>query len=391
MEQELTSISNKTVAIIGAGPSGCACAKFLQDYCDVTLFDKGSFLRTILPTGGGRCNLAYNELDFKVFAKNYPRGEKFLYSVLSKFCTYDSLEFFKSIGVETYAQDDGRIFPNSNSSKFVREKLLNSLTCNCIKEEVENISKLPNGYSLKTNKSSYAFDYIVVATGGHSGYQIIKNMGINIVEPTQSLVALQTSEDCSKLAGVSVKNVLYKDKKYLWNDDIIFTHKGVSGPLIYKISSVYARAILPYKIILDFVGNIDLQKDLDNNSKKEVKNLLSKYIPKSLAIYILDSLNIDQNLPCHKVNGAMRDAILNKLNNFEISVTGKVRDSEVVTCGGVDLSEVNSKTLESKSYAGLYFCGEVLDIDGFCGGFNLQNCWSTGYVVAESIKNSLNC
>ena len=219
MEQELTS---KSVAIIGGGPAGCACAYFLQKYCDVTIFDKGAFLRTLLPTGGGKCNLAHAEFDFKELAKNYPRGEKFLYSIFSKFDTSDTLEFFKSIGVDTYTRDDGCIFPVSNSSADVRSKLLKTLKCKFAKEEV---IKIENGFKIETNKSKYFFDYVVIAICGHAGVDLINKLNINVIEQTPSLVGFTTKEDFSTLAGVSINGLL-------------FTHKGVSGPYIYKYSSI---------------------------------------------------------------------------------------------------------------------------------------------------------
>ena len=144
---------------------------------------------------------------------------------------------------------------------------------------------------------------------------------------------------------------------------------------------------MPYTINLKLANDIDLQAQLDKNSKKEVKNLLGNYIPKSLARYVLEVLNIPNRILCHQINSKRRNRILNILHNFSFTVTSKMPDGEVVTCGGIDLSEINPKTLESKKYKGIYFCGEVLDIDGFCGGFNLQNCWSSGFVCAESIIN----
>lgn len=366
MGQELIS---KSVAIIGAGPAGCACAAFLKkDGIDVTLFDKGKFLRTLLPTGGGKCNLAHAEFDFRELAANYPRGEKFLYSIFSKFGTQDTLDFFKSIGIKTYTREDGCIFPVSNSSSDVRDKILKSLNCTFVNEE---IFKIEEGFKITTNKSKYLFDNIVIAIGGHAGVSLLQQLEIKINEQTQSLVGLVTEEDFSSLAGVSI-------------NDVLFTHNGVSGPYIYKISSLRARDKMPYTISLKLVDDFDLQDYLNNNPHKEIKNLLGQFIPKSLAQYITGDY---AQTKCHLINGKIRDEIYQKLTNFTITITGKVPDGEVVTCGGVDLKEVNSKTLESKKYKGLYFCGEILDIDGFCGGYNLQNCWSTAFVVANAIKN----
>ena len=391
MAQELTF--NKSVAIIGAGPAGCICAKFLIDSGIIpTIFDKGKYLRTILPTGGGRCNLAHSEFDFKELAKNYPRGEKFLYSAFSKFGTQDTLDLFNSIGIDTYTQEDNRIFPTSNSAKEVREKLLKVIQkSDFIKEEVEQIEKLQNCYKITTNKSKYAFDIVVLAIGGHSDFKILTPLDIKIEPPVQALVGLVTKEDFSDISGVSIKNVKVngKDFKNLGIGDIIFTHKGISGPLIYKISSIYARKEKPYKINLQILENLNLQELLDKNPHKEIKNLLGQFVPKSFANWLLNNLNIQEDTPCHKTNGKMRDSILNKLTNFENTITGNVPDVEVVTCGGVNLKEINPTSLESRKNEGLYFCGEVMDVDGFCGGFNLQNCWSTGFVAAKSIINSI--
>lgn len=389
MVQESTS--NKSVAIIGAGPAGCVCAKFLKNngFCPI-IFDKGKYLRTILPTGGGRCNLAHAEFDFKNLTKNYPRGEKFLYSVFSKFGTEDAIQFFKQLGIETYTQDDNRIFPKSNSSRDVQEKLLKALKgCKFVSEKVLSIEKLDNCYKIITNKSSYAFDVVIVSTGGHGNWDIFNKMDLNIIPPTQALVGLVTKENFSAISGVSIKNVKTYGKEFKNSDngDIIFTHKGISGPLIYKISSIFARKEMPYKLVFQLVKNLDLQAELNKNPHKEIKNLLGQFVPKSFAEFVLENLDIEKDTPCHKITGKLRNKIYKKLTTFEVTIISKVPDGEVVTCGGIDLKEINSKTMESKKYPNLYFCGEVLDIDGFCGGFNLQNCWSTAFVVAQSVCN----
>lgn len=389
MVQESTS--NKSVAIIGAGPAGCVCAKFLKNngFCPI-IFDKGKYLRTILPTGGGRCNLAHAEFDFKNLTKNYPRGEKFLYSVFSKFGTEDAIQFFKQLGIETYTQEDNRIFPKSNSSRDVQEKLLKALKgCKFVSEKVLSIEKLDNCYKIITNKSSYAFDVVIVSTGGHGNWDIFNKMDLNIIPPTQALVGLVTKENFSAISGVSIKNVKTYGKEFKNSDngDIIFTHKGISGPLIYKISSIFARKEMPYKLVFQLVKDLDLQAELNKNPHKEIKNLLGQFVPKSFAEFVLENLDIEKDTPCHKITGKLRDKIYKKLTTFEVTIISKVPDGEVVTCGGIDLKEINSKTMESKKHPNLYFCGEVLDIDGFCGGFNLQNCWSTAFVVAQSVCN----
>ena len=370
------------VGIIGAGPAGCACAKFLQDSASVTLFDFASPLRTLLPTGGGRCNLAHAEYDFKELVKNYPRGEKFLYSIFSRFSTSDTIDFFESIGIKTYTQDDFRIFPESNSSKQVREMLLKALNKTTIKRE--KALRLEDGEKLKliTDMNSYYFDSIIIATGGHASYELFTRLGINIIEPKPALVGLLTKEKLSNLSGVVIENCNSEGLI----DNLLFTHKGISGPLIYKISSLKAKNKFPYTLNIDLCPkDIDLQDLINSNPHKQINNLLSDYIPKRVVNYILEVCKISNSQKCHLINAKQRDCILEKIHSLNLTIIGTSPDGEIVTAGGVDLKEINPKTLESKKVKGLYFIGEVLDIDGFCGGFNLQNCWSTAFVASNAI------
>ena len=361
------------VAIVGGGPAGAMCAYFLQDNCDVMVFEKKLPLGTLLPTGGGRCNLAHAEYNFKELASNYPRGEKFLYSVFSKFSTNDTIELFEKIGVHTYIQDDMRIFPVSNSAKDVRDKFLKALNhTKFVKENVLRINLKGDKFSVVTDMGAYTVDYVIISTGSRSGYDLIKMLGHSIIEPKPALVGLKTKEDFSKISGVSINGIL-------------FTHKGLSGPEIYKISSIKARDKFPYKLNFNFVGDIDFQILLNDNSHKSIKNLLGEFVPKSFAQFCLESLNIDPDKKCHEIDGKTRDKILNKLQDFEVTIVGTFPDGEVVMSGGVDLKEVNPKTMESKIVKNVCFCGEVLDIDGFCGGFNLQNCWSTAYCASQAV------
>lgn len=365
--------SKSKVIIIGGGPAGCICAYFLQDRFDVSIIEKNSPLKTLLPTGGGRCNLAHAEFDFKELAKNYPRGEKFLYSVFSKFSTADTLDFFEKIGVETYIQENMRVFPQTDSAKDVREHFLQALKkVRFIKENALRVNQMEKDFSVVTDMGAYKADFVVVATGGHATYDLIKMLGHKIIEPKPALVGLLTKEKFAPISGVCI-------------NDVLFTHKGISGPKVYEISSLRAREKFPYKLHFDFIGEIDLQTELNSNPHKSIKNLLSEHIPKSFAEFVLTELKINPDTKSHAIDGKTRDKILNKLQNFEVNVTGTFPDGEVVTAGGIDLNEINSKNMQSKLVPHVYFCGEVMDIDGFCGGFNLQNCWSTGYLAAQGI------
>ncbi len=360
------------VAIVGAGAAGCICAYFLlKEGINVTLFDKGSPLRTLLPTGGGRCNLAHAEYDFKELAKNYPRGEKFLLSAFSKFSTWDTLALFEELGIKTYTQDDNRIFPVSNSAKEVRETILNKIhKAAIIKKEILSLKDLEN-----------EFTHIVVATGGHAGYELLKEYDINIIEPKPSLVGLNTKENFKDISGTVCHGV---NAEGLYGD-ILFTHFGVSGPLVYKISSIKAFEKFPYEIEFDLAPTLtNLQEILNISPHKEIKNILREYLPQKLVSKIL--LDIDETTKAHSINGKTRDLILDRIHKFRVTVCGTNRGEETVTAGGVDLNEINPKTMEVKGVNGLYCIGEVLNIDGFCGGFNLQNAWTTAFIAAENIK-----
>ena len=379
---------SKTIGIVGAGASGCICAyNLLKSGLDVTLIDASSPLMTLLPTGGGRCNLAHAIFDFKELAQNYPRGEKFLYSVFSKFSTADTLLLFEELGIDTYIQGNGRIFPTSNSAKEVRDIILSKLKMLGAKFEigqrVEAIFSLENGFKVKSKNSKYYFSDVVVAIGGKNGF--LKGIDIKTVPFHPSLVGLNSNTDFPK--GVVIKDVYSNDLRI--KEDILFTHFGISGPLVYTISSLKAFNKLPYKLSFDLYPNeINLQEILNSNSHKEIKNILSKILPLNFVIYLLKELNIVPELVGSKIDGKTRDRILDKIHNFEVVVTSVNKGEETVSAGGYDLDEINSKTMEVKKYPHLYIIGECLNIYGLCGGFNLQNAWSTAFVASETIKSS---
>ncbi len=380
------------IAIVGAGPAGCMTACLLNKDCSITLFDMSSPLKTLLPTGGGKCNLAHAEYDFRELAKNYPRGEKFLYSAFSKFGTSETIEFLKKIGVETYTREDDRIFPKSNSSKDVREKMLAQLHhCKFKKEEVLAIKKIENGFELKTNKASYLFDFVVIATGGKHGYKLLSDFGHKFEQPYPALVGLKTNPCFKDLQGVTVKNGKIISGKKSFVGDILFTDNGITGPAVFELSSINARKEFPYNINIDFLNkNVDWQEQFNKNPQKNLGNLLGEYLPKSFIKSIFKDKNIDLEQKCCIVKSNTKELVNMTLSNFNIQIIGTRKDGEIVTCGGLELNEFNSKTLESKLVKGIYACGEVLNIDGFCGGYNLQACWSTADLVSDGLNNILN-
>lgn len=393
------------IGIIGGGPAGIFCALFASEKEDneIYIFDKQDNLKTLLPTGGGRCNLAYGEFDFKELAKNYPRGEKFLLSVFSKFSTTDTLAFFEQTGVKTYMQEDFRFFPEANSSSFVRKKLIDKTRKNNIKnikEKVIDIKKEDDKFLVSTEKNHFVVDKLVIATGGRGqGQKFAKKLGHNIVPLRPALCSLLTKEtDFFDLSGLTLKNVcasvFYNNKKITTQTgDILFTHFGISGPLSYKISSYCAyinfTPEIPLNIKIKLTEHDNLEKSLteliNKNPQKNIINVVDTYIPHRLAEKILIKDKIYPKTKSGQLKKEDRLKIIKNLTEFSLIVIGVKRGEEIVTAGGIDLNEVNPKTMESKVIKNLYFCGEVLDIDGLTGGFNLQNCWSTGYICGTSL------
>ena len=400
------------IAIIGAGPSGAMAAIIASENAanQITLFDKSSPLQTLLCTGGGRCNLSYAEFDNRELAKFYPRGEKFLLSVFSQFSVEDTVEFFKNLGIETYIQADNRIFPASNKASDIRDALLKALNKPNIKTEKISISDVEysnNKFHLtEQNGKTMEFDSLVISTGGRGeGHKLAKKLSHTITPLKPALCSLVIKETALKeLSGITLKNIKADvyfggKKQFTQSGDFLFTHFGVSGPLVYKISSYAAfldySEITPLTIKLNLVNKAEdefdkiLTSEFLNNGKKSLLNVISEYIPKKLAKEILRTINEDCEKKVSEVNKVSRKKIVSAICCFELNAIKTHQGGEVVTAGGVDLNELNPKTLESKIIKNLFFCGEILNIDGLTGGFNLQNCWSSGFVVGNTLKDRI--
>lgn len=393
------------VGIIGAGPAGVFAAMNIVDMSDlkVCVFDAKQPLSTLLPTGGGKCNLSYYEPDIGEFVLNYPRGAKFLYSVFYGFDVNDTLNYFEKRGVKTYVRDDNKIFPVSNSSHAVAETMLKyskNKGIKFIKQKIISVTKETDIFVLKSSSGEYHFKKLLISTGGKD-FSLAKSLGHDIVEPRPSLVPLCIKEkEFYDLTGVSLKDISIKaffegKKTASAIGDFLFTAKSVSGPVIYKISSICAfkdfSSKNPVILKLNLTGKTDYEteefitKFISSHPNSKVKNMLSMLIPTSLGIKILERENIPPDKETVHLKISEKRQILEALQGLELTVTGRLKHGEIVTAGGVNLDEINSKTMESKIVPGLFFAGEVTNIDGFTGGFNLQNCWSTAGVAAKAI------
>lgn len=358
------------IAIVGAGPSGIYCAlNILKQFEElnfqnfaIAIFDKAQALRTILPTGGGRCNITNSIADIKEFCSNYPRGEKFLYSIYSRYFNNDALDFFNSIGIKTYTQQDGRIFPESNSAKDVKDKMLFRL------KKFKNV-KLANK-KIESKEDLKEFDRIILAAGSRGTDNLIKSFNHTLVEFKQALCGLVVENNIYP-KGVSIKSL---------DGDFIFTDKGISGPLAFKISSINAYKEFPYEIEINLFNYEDLIDEINKNSKKSIGNIVSSFIPRSLAQVTVKDFNKKAAEVSHKE--------LKKYSKLNLKIISASPDGEIVMAGGADLREVD-KNIKSKKHDNLWFCGEILNIDGYCGGFNLQNCWSTAAIVANDVVSSI--
>lgn len=387
------------LAIIGGGPAGVMAAIIAKEnnpLLDITIFDKAKPLVTLLCTGGGRCNLTNAEFDFKELAKNYPRGEKFLYSVFSQFDVSSMFEFFSKYGLELYIQDDNRVFPKSDQASEIKDLLIGIAVGKGIK-----IKSYTEVFSLKKEQNfiineNFSFDKVVIATGGRNkfGYKIAESLGHTVSDLEPVLCGMKTKEPFAEIAGVSLKNVLGKVKNIELQGDLLFTHKGLSGPLILNFSSHLAFEKMPISLSLNFSGldfeeqDLELIKLLAENPKKNISNLLQKYLPSALIDELLKKSGIPLEKKSFEINSKDRKCIAGFLSELKVDLIAK-DTPYMVTAGGIELNEVD-KNLQSKKVEGLYFAGEILNIDGLCGGYNLQACFSMGYVIGKSVSSNKN-
>lgn len=402
------------VAVLGGGPAGMIAAGTAASMGKKTiLIEKNEKLgKKLFITGKGRCNVT-NSADFDDFMKNIPRNSKFFYSAFSSFSNNDLVELLNTLGLKTKIERGGRVFPESDKSSDVikaLEKYLNKykadIRLNCKASSIKHENGSVNGVLLDGGQVIECSSAII-CTGGVSypqtgstgdGYNMAGKAGHSIHELMPSLVPLVSEETYIRdLQGLSLKNVSIRaiaDGKQVYEDfgEMLFTHYGLSGPVILSASfyvSNYLRKNKDIKIVIDLkpaLSEEELDKriirDFEKNINKQFKNSLDELLPKKFIPVIIALSGINELKEVHQITKEERKKLLRLLKGFTVTIVGtRPIDEAIVTSGGINLKEINPKTMESKLMKGLYFAGEIIDLDAFTGGFNLQIAFSTGYVA----------
>ncbi len=409
--------NKKSVAIIGAGAAGLMAAyMFAMFGIEADLFEKNQRLGMKLGiTGKGRCNLT-NNCSLDDLMNNTITNNRFMYSAFSFFSPEDLMNLFQNNGLPLKTERGNRVFPVSDRALDVISFFLRNIdgsTVKIIRQAVKDIEY--NGiFTVVTETEKLLYDNVIIATGGVSyprtgstgdGYVFAKKFGHSVVMPRASLIPLESDDGvCKQLQGLSLKNVTasFKDKqgKIIYSElgEMLFTHFGVSGPLVLTASSYMKEDnISGYTVSIDLKPGLD-HKALDNRilrdfgsaQNKDFKNSLSALLPSKMIPVIIEYSGIDPHKQVNTVTKEERTNLVNLIKNFSIRLSARRPiDEAVITAGGVNVKEISPKTMESKLQKGLYFAGEIMDVDALTGGFNLQIAFSTAALAAQSVIDSV--
>ena len=407
-------MENRTVVVIGGGPAGLmACKRLAERVKKVILIEKNNILgKKLRITGKGRCNIT-NSAEIEDFIKNVPTNGKFLYSAFYSFTNQDVIDMFEASGVKTKIERGGRVFPESDSAKDVAEAMKkNALKPNVqwVKAEAKEILTEDGVVKgVKTDKGEFLCDSVIIATGGRSypltgsdgvGYKICEALGHTLVEPKPSLIPIVTNEKwVSELMGLSLKNVelkvFKKGKKEIFSDfgEMLFTHFGISGPIVLSASShMKIKELGEYEIKIDLKPALDrdqldkrICRDFEKYIRKQLINSLDDLLPKALIPVVIDLAGIERHKAVNIITREERGQLVDIIKNLPLTPKGfRPIDGAIITSGGIKVSEINPQTMESKIIGGLYFAGEIIDVDAYTGGFNLQIAFSTGYLAGDN-------
>lgn len=404
--------------IIGGGAAGFFTAINTAEKhpnFNIAILEKSKeVLHKVRISGGGRCNLTNATFTPQELVKNYPRGSKELLSPFHRFMCGDTMEWFEAHSVSLKTEPDGRVFPISNTSESIVNCFLNEIKKHHIElfaeQNVQAFSPTPKGWQVSTPKQTYIARNVVITTGSNPKiWQLLANLGHTIIPPVPSLFTFHTSTQWAKeLSGIAVNasvSLLSKEGKSLKITEtapLLFTHTGFSGPAVLRTSAWGARVLAEcnYQCLMEvnFTANVTealsydetlsvLQEFKQRNGRKAMQSFSLFELPKRLWSALLENAGIAPEQVWAELNKPQLRRLAEALTQYRFPIEGKATfKEEFVTAGGVKLSEINFKTYESKLYPQLYLAGEVLDIDAITGGFNFQNAWTGGYIIAESIQ-----
>ncbi|HEX4638832.1 MAG TPA: NAD(P)/FAD-dependent oxidoreductase [Chthoniobacterales bacterium] len=399
------------IAIAGGGAAGffaaIAAARASRD-CHVSLFERSAeFLSKVRISGGGRCNVTHSLFDPRMFVTRYPRGEHELISPLHKFSAQDTVSWFESRGVPLKTEEDGRMFPVTDSSETIVNCLVNEAKAAGVRlftrKGIESASVGGGGgFDLKlSDATSVACDRLLLATGGARnaiGSEIARSLGHTIEPPVPSLFALHIrSTWLQSLPGISVNDVALSVEKLRERGPILITHNGVSGPVVLRLSAWGARKLhaMDYRfpLIINWVPHLneaslraEFRSRREMQPNKRVSNSPIAGLPARLWEKLVSNARISPDAIWTSFSREGVNSLIRELRETKLAVHGKsLNKDEFVTCGGVRLREINFKTMESRLTPGLYFAGELLDIDGITGGFNFQSAWTTGWIAGHAM------
>ena len=397
--------------VVGGGPAGMfAAITAARNGAKVLLLEKNDRLgKKLLITGKGRCNVT-NDCPAEEVLRNTPRNGRFLYSAMTAFPPESTKQFFENQGCPLKTERGNRVFPQSDRSVSILDSLKKALTDQGVTVKtgrVRQILTLEGAVSgVRTDGDEYTAPSVILATGGASypatgstgdGYAMAQNLGHRVIPAQGSLVPLETAgEDCRRMQGLSLRNVgvrlLDARGKVLYRDfgELLFTHFGISGPTVLSASCHLKGEgcclVIDLKPALE-EGKLDARilRDLELYQNRTMENALTDLLPRSMIPVVLDRLEIDPAMQANSLTKEKRRALVGLLKAFRVEITGKRPVAEaIITSGGVKVSEIDPKTMESKLVPGLFFAGEVIDCDAYTGGFNLQIAWATAFAAGRS-------
>ncbi|MCC7460176.1 MAG: NAD(P)/FAD-dependent oxidoreductase [Proteobacteria bacterium] len=404
------------IAVVGGGAAGIFAAIRAGELAKenkipvyICVFESSSrFLSKVLISGGGRCNVTFNNFEPRSFCKNYPRGNQELISPMFQFQAQNTVNWFESRGVKLKTEEDGRIFPTTDQSDTIVECLLDEAEKYRVqlypRSSVEKIKVENEKFIVSFTKGKdFPCDKVFIATGSSpTGYKLAKMLGHSIEELVPSLFSFNIQHPILKtLEGMSFPEahveLSVEGKKFEQQAPVLITHWGLSGPGILKLSAWAAREMqkskYKAKLFVNWIGTESSKDTMDlllhlkkDRSKAKISNARVELVPQRFWSKLLVFCKIPDDLQWANINKAQLESLSIALSNMEMNVEGKSRNKEeFVECGGVSRKEINWKTMESKIQKGLYFGGEITDVDGITGGFNLQSAWTAGYIAGSSM------